>query len=188
MALPLILAGTAIAGTGLSIYGQIRAAQAQEEAAQREAALKEMQAQELLGRQLINERIMREQGLQAESNYATSFASSGREGGLGGQVQIYTNTMESIRNSRREAEFKAKMLRMGADIELGLASDRKTAGYITGAGTAIGAIPQLYSSLRGPGKVTSLPGGEKSGFGDWSPTFGRGDSLPDYDGSYGGKV
>lgn len=173
MALPLLLVGATVAGAGLSIYGQIRAAQAQEEAARRDAELKEMQATELLDRQAINERAMLEASEDAQSNFMSAFASSGAEGGIGGVVQIHRRTLDAISNSRREAQFKAKMLRMGAQIEMSLASDKATAGYITGAGTALGTIGSLAGAFKGPGDAKSLPGVSQSAL-----PYGSGDTMP----------
>jgi hypothetical protein len=53
---------------------------------------------------------------------------------------------ENIANSRREAEFKAQMLRAGADIDSQLASDSITAAWIGAGGTAISSGANIYSA------------------------------------------
>lgn len=149
------LAAAAVGGTALNVYGNISGANAQEEAAQRNAALKREQADELLDRQIINERIMRRAAEKAERGYVASFASTGRGGGgVGGVLQIKEELEENIANTRRDAEFKAKMLRAGADIETSLASDAVSAAWISGAGTILTTGAQAYGMISkyGPAK------------------------------------
>lgn len=149
----------AILAGGTMALGQVSAAQASAEAAQRNAGLKRLQAEELLSRQEINEQIILEESKRLELGYGSAFAATGREGaGLGGIMQIRKNTMDNIANSRRDAEFKAKMLRLGADIESDLASDSLVAGLIGAGGTLLSGGLQAYNMYRGPSNPKSLPG------------------------------
>jgi hypothetical protein len=135
--------GVAIAtvGTGLTIYGELSAASSRADAAQKNAAIKQQQADELLARQSINEGIMREQADSSSHSYVAGFAASGREGaGLGGVLKIKKDLEDNITNSRREAQFKASLLRQGAEIDSQLASDTMTAGYLSGAGTLLSGV------------------------------------------------
>jgi hypothetical protein len=145
------LGAVAAVGVGTKIVGDIVGANAQADAAKREAALKNQQADELLSRQSVNERIMLEQDQQAEHEFGAAFASTGREGGgIGGMLTIHKNTLDAIANTRRDAEFKAQMIRAGAESDIQLASDRTTASYITGAGTLLSAGAQAYNLYKGP--------------------------------------
>ena len=149
-----IMVGTAVVSTGLSIWGTISGAQAQEEAAQRKQALANAQANEMMERELINEQIMREKSAEAQSGYRASWGSSGKEGGgIGGVLKMQKDLAENISLSRRDAEYKANMLRAGAQMETDLYSDRVTASYITGAGTLIGGVGQgfqIYDKYKAP--------------------------------------
>lgn len=149
----------AAAGLATSLYGQISGASAKADADRKNAQIKNMEADELLSRQTINEGIMRDQAELQGLGYQSSFASTGREGaGLGGLLTIKKNLDQNLILSRRDAEFKAKMLRMGADIDLNLASDEQTAGYISGAGTLLTGAAKIYDLSRGPSNTTqSLP-------------------------------
>lgn len=125
-------------GTAISAYGQVSAASSAAEAQQADAAAKREQAGELLQRQAINERIMQEQAERQQSAAGSGSAMSGLEGtSLGSIMTIRKTTLENIALSRRDAEFKAKLLRQGADVQTDLASDMITAGYISGAGTLL---------------------------------------------------
>jgi len=138
-------AAVAIAGTALNIYGQISGAAARKGAAEKDAYHKRLQADELLSRQAINEQIIREQSEKAGLRYGSAFASTGREGaGIGGILEIKEAAEESIKNSRRDAEFKASMLRIGADIDTQLASDMMTAGYFSAGGTLLSSGADIY--------------------------------------------
>lgn len=157
--LTIFLVGSAVAGSGLTIWGQVSAANAQEEAARKNAELKAVQAEELLARQAINEQIMRDKAEESGLLYGASFASTGREGaGVGGILRIRRDAEEAISLSRRDAEFKARMLRAGADVELSLASDAVSASWISGAGTLLTTGAQAYNTFRKPSSTPqSLP-------------------------------
>lgn len=140
-------AAIGVAAIGTQVYGAISSASSKADAARQDAALKNQQADELLSREQINEQLILDQSELAQKSYGSAFASTGREGaGIGGILQIQKSTAQSIANDRRDADFKAKMLRAGANIATNLASDTETAGYITGAGTI----------LAGAGKIASL--------------------------------
>lgn len=151
--------GAAIIGVGTAIYGAISSAEAKADAAKRDAALKGQQADELESREKVNEGIIQHQSDLAQLRFGSSFAATGREGGgIGGIMEIQKNTALTIANSQRDAAFKAKMLRQGADIATSLASDDLAAGYITGAGTFLTGAAKTYSLYNKPSSSTgSLP-------------------------------
>jgi hypothetical protein len=144
-------------GGGAQVYGQIKGASAQSEAAYRSAEFKRMQADEILAREMINEETIKKNSARVESSYFTSFAATGTEGGLGGVLQIQKQTEENLINARRDSEFKANQLRMGANIEQSLASDAMAASYITGAGTILGFGAKAYSLYHKSSSSQSLP-------------------------------
>lgn len=151
------------AGTLTSTVANIAGGVSKAEALKKEAGLKNLQADELLSRQAINEEAIREQGERLALGYGASFASTGRDGGgIGGMLRIKKDIEDNISNNRREAEFKAKMLRAGADVDLSLSSDSITSGLLTGTGTLLGGIGSLYKQYRdydaGPSKPKPLPG------------------------------
>lgn len=149
------MAAGAAAGLGLSVVGTVLAAQAQKEAAEKEASLKRDQADELLSREAINEQILRDQSEDLTKDYGAAFAASGLGGsGIGGTLKLRSNLEQTLANSRRDAEFKARMLRAGADMQGQLASDVYTAGIITGAGTALTGGMSTFSTF-GRQKQTS---------------------------------
>lgn len=156
----MFLAAAALAGAGLSLYGAISGANAQADAAGKDAALKNAQADELLQRQAINEAIIRDQAQKAGLGFGASFSATGREGGgIGGILQINKNAQDEIMNTRRDAEFKANMLRSGANIETDLASSGVTAAWISGVGGLLSTGAATYNAMSPPSsKAPSLPG------------------------------
>jgi hypothetical protein len=153
-----VLIGMAIAGGTANAAGQVSAAKSQAEAAQKDAAIKNMQADELLSRQQINEQIMREQADRLELGYGSLAADTGGAGtGIGGVLKIRQDVEQNISNSRRDAEFKAKMLRAGAAVETSLASDGVTASYLGAGGSILGGAASAYKLYSGPSRATDLP-------------------------------
>lgn len=135
----------AVVGTGMQIYGAISGASQQQEAAEVNAEMKRLQAKELLERQSINEQLIREQSEDDQLHIGgSSFGSTG----IGDVLKVRRITEENISRSRRDAEFKATMLRKGADIETSLASDQMTGTILTGIGTGISAGATAYSRYK----------------------------------------
>lgn len=156
-----ILAGVSLLGTGIQTYSGISGASSRAEQMRRENELKRLQANELLARQAINEQIMTRESGRMEGRAITAFASTGREGaGLGDAIQIHNNLLESIANTRRDAEFKASMLRRGADVGDELASDVAAAGWLSGVGTI---LTGGYDFANKAGWTKTDPGGKLFG-------------------------
>lgn len=152
------LIATAVLGSGTQVAGNVMAANAKADATARSGSLKRQQADELMSRQVINERIMRERAEISAGTYAGASGLGESGGGIGGVLQIHADLEESIINTRREAEFKAKMLRAGADIDNDLASDGVSAAWISGAGTVLSGGANIYNIMRPPSsKPTELP-------------------------------
>jgi hypothetical protein len=150
--------GMAAGGAMMQAGSSVSAGMSQADAAERNAYFKRLQAQELLERQKINEEIMKEQAEEAKHIYGSGSATSGLAGtGLGGKLKIHQRLQETLINTRREAEFKAKMLRAGADIETELASDMRSGAWLTGFGSLLGTGASIYRMERGPSSPKSLP-------------------------------
>lgn len=150
-----VAAGAAIVGAGVQIYGQLKAASAQADAQEREAELKMFQADELMRRQAINEQVMRDN--VAEAELATGGDSGVEDTGLGARMRLRKTLAQNLQNSRREAEWKARMLGMGAEADLRLASDALAAGGISAIGTGIrgaGAFANYYDNAGPPDSTT----------------------------------
>lgn len=154
-----ILGGMALLGAGVNAYGQVSAAQSQEEAQIKAAELKREQAKELLSRQSTNEGIMRER-LTRTMKDINNLVDSGSSTGTVVAIAEYQRDAEAaILDSRREAEFKARMLREGADIETDLASDLVTGAYFSGAGTILTGAYKAYDIFKPASpKTKDLPG------------------------------
>jgi len=157
-----------IAGAGIQLYSSLSAAGAQRDAMERDAFLKGMQADELLARELINEQIMREQAEDVKKTYVSRAGSMGGGGlGLGGVVKMKYNLERTIANSRRDAEFKARMLRAGADIQTQLASDVYTAGLIGAGGTILTSAGKAHDRFSPKKDPESLFDSGPQGSGYW---------------------
>lgn len=148
-----------VASIGSQVVGSIMSSKSKADAAKQDAALKNMQADELISRETVNEQIIQEQSDIQQREFGAAFASTGREGaGIGGILQIRKTTAQTIANDQRDAQFKAMMLRSGANIANSLASDEIASGYVTGAGTLLSGGAKLASAFRKASSSTeSLP-------------------------------
>lgn len=155
--------GLALGGLGLGaqVYGLISGASANAEAQEQQAAIKNAQADELLARQKINEQIMNEQ--YEESALQTGMASRGiATTGVGLKLKMHEALVRNIELNRREADFKAKMLRMGADVDMNLAGSYRSAGYINAAGSILstgGRVAKYYAGGQKDTDLWSIAGG-----------------------------
>lgn len=140
---PLFLVG--LAGTLINGVSTVLTGFAQADAARKNTELKRQQADELMARQAINEQIIREEGEKEKSIAGSQAAGSGLGGtGIGMKLAIIDNVNRTIANTSRDAEFKAKMLRAGAEQDTQLASDYVTSGIISGAGSVLSASGDHY--------------------------------------------
>jgi hypothetical protein len=154
-----VMAGVAVAGTAVQMYGEYEAAQSKAESEARQAAMKRQQADEVQARQTINEGVMREQEYHSEGDYVTKVGGHGVEGSwFGGMMRMRQDLAYNIAATRREADFKAQMLREGADVNTQLASDSKTAGYLGIGASLITGAGKAYTAANKPsGIAQDLP-------------------------------
>lgn len=135
----------AVAGTALTIAGQRKAAKNEARAARENASQKRLQALELLDRFEINSQSLLLEGELVKGKQRVSFAGKGIEVGAGSALSTIEETNSIVARQllldRKEAEFKAGQLRKGADIDVRLAGDIKSArklqnigAFLSGAG------------------------------------------------------
>lgn len=132
-------AGQATGGI-ISAYGTIAAAQAERDAQLKVNALRNQQAQEILDREKINEEIAQRQGNLDIADALASRSVSGAGGGTGStgfDVYLHQNLAQQLSLMRRDAEFKASMIRANAAIDMGLADANVRASYIGAAGSIL---------------------------------------------------
>lgn len=153
---PLIIAGVSSA---VSTYSSIKSGFDQAKAKEREAALMNLQADELLARQLINEKIMREESERRQLQFGSAFAATGAGGGGVGAILKMKEDLESnIELTRRDANFKADMIRRGADINLQLASDIRVGSIISGVSSGINSGVGIWEMDQKYGKPNAAKG------------------------------
>ncbi len=156
------------AGTALNAVGQVSSAHSQAEAQRKAAYLKQQQADELLARQKINEEILRERNTKLVHEQGAIATGETSDQTIYGLAKYQRDLEDAVLDTRREAEFKAKMLREGAAIEADLASDIETGSYLSAGGTILTGGVQAYSLLKPASSTTkSLPG-----VSDTDPTVG----------------
>lgn len=152
--MPAPLIALAVGAGMVSAIASIEEAEARAEQARREAALKRLQADETLVRAEINAKLMRREGERMQAGQAQSFAASGVDMGAS-QFGLLRETdrmvSEQIDLMKREAEFRARMLREGAISSDLLADDAETAGMLN-----------AFSSLLGAGAGAARAGGYTS--------------------------
>lgn len=132
------LAIAAAAGTGMQVVGSIKEGYDKADAANRSAAMKYAQADELMSREAINEQLMSEHAREAELH----------QSGFGGMMKIRSDLQFNLTQSKRDAEFKARMLRAGAEMDTNLASDSIAAGWIGGASTFLKSGYSMYKDFK----------------------------------------
>lgn len=140
MGAPAAVAAVSVGGGILSAWSQVESGRAQRKAAERNAALKRMQADELLERANINMGEVFREGRVMAGTQASSYAAAGV--GLDGTPllvieETLARASEEASLIRRDAEFQAKMLRLGADIEVQQGKSMEKAAYIGAAGNLI---------------------------------------------------
>jgi hypothetical protein len=150
------LIATAAVGTGVTIYGQLSGANAEKEAREQKAALDELTAIELLEREAYNETALRENARVAELQYGSS-AMGGEDMGIGARLSINQQLEKTISITKRDADFKARMIRAGAAMERDLASDQYAAAGIGAFGTLLTGATRAASLYRPSTASTGLP-------------------------------
>lgn len=155
-----VAAGAAIIGTGLSVYGQIKSANDQADLEQAKAQLSRQQAKEILDREQINDSNQQEAAIRTKLDFGSAFAATGRQGGLGSQLELQRQVDQQISLNDREAKFQAMMIEKGADLQDQAADNTRSSGYINAASTLLGGIGKAAmpsSGMTPAGSAQSLP-------------------------------
>jgi len=125
-------------GATISLIGAEQARQDQEDAAKAQAKLKRAQATELLERFEINSKSLERLGQETKAAQQAAYGRGGVDVGTGAPLLMMEDTYSKIQRQinleKREAEFKAKQLIRGADIEAELAGDISSAQKLENIG------------------------------------------------------
>ena len=139
----------AVAGLAVTLYGNHKASEAQEEAMNAKAAAKRKQADDLMERFEQNVLALEVSGKQFGEGQSAQFAKGGVEIGEGSPLLAIENTFSSVQRQigieRKEAEDKAELLRSGADVDVTLGGDIRTAGQIQNVGTFLQGASTIYA-------------------------------------------
>ena len=143
----------AVVGTGVTIYGQQKEAKAKARAAKKNAELKRLQALELLDRFEINSQALMAEGELLKDRQKVDLASRGIDIGSGSALSVIEETNALVARQlildRKEAEFKAQQLRSGADMDVELAGDIRSAANIRSVGTFLSGVSSAASAKGG---------------------------------------
>ena len=139
--IPIVLGAVSAAGTVVQTISGIQSGLDKAEALNKDAQAKRSQVQEMYERELINEGIMREQGERTILQYG-AYGGGRTDATLGGIIRMKGNLEQNIALSRRDMEYKKKVIESGADISTDLASDAATTGYLTGFGSLLSGAVQ----------------------------------------------
>lgn len=158
MAAPLI--ALAVASGAVAAYASIQESEARAEQARREASLKRLQAEETLARMEINTDLMKRQGKRLEGSQVAQFGAfnvSIGAAGYGLLSETQRTVQEQIDLMRRDARFRAEMLRQGAKSSDVLAQDITNAGYWNAFGSLLGAGSRAAAVSGGTSKPATYP-------------------------------
>ena len=145
MALPLFVAlGASAVGTFLSIRAQKKQAKAQQAALNAQAAAKRVAAFEILDRFDVNAATLKRQGRVFLASQVAAAAKAGVDVRSGSVLSALEDTKSKIQRQflieKREAEFKSTQLLQGADIDVRLGGDIRTAQKRQTIATLIGGV------------------------------------------------
>lgn len=146
----LVTAGVQLLGGALEFFGNRKARKAQAQAMRRQAALRDMESKEILERAAINIKSVREDTRRLIGEQRSTFAAAGLKM-EGSPLDVATSTLnraeEQIENMQREAEFDAKMVRLGASADRALAGATERAGRYQDFGTVLTSGARVANTL-----------------------------------------
>lgn len=156
----LVSQGIQLLGGALEFFGNRKARRAQAEAIRRQAELREIEAKEILQRAEINIDVVRDETTRLLGEQRSTYAAAGLRM-EGSPLDVATSTLnraeEHIDNMRREAEFDANMVRIGARADRDLARSTESAGVFQDIGTiaTLSARTLSFADRAGAFKKTS---------------------------------
>jgi len=123
-----------IVGTAVQLYANKKESDAQEAAAEANAHAKRVQANELLDRFFINKDLLTLEAKAFQGSQAAGFIKGGVDVGTGSALLVMEDTNRKLSRQleidEKEAEFKARQLKLGADVDLSLGSDLASASRL----------------------------------------------------------
>ena len=136
-----------VAGTVISMKAQQKEAAAQARAAKQNAQAKREQALELLDRLELNNEALIVEGALLKGKQKTDFASRGIQVDVGSALNTIEETNSLVARQlmmdKKEADFKVKQLRSGAEADIRLAGDIKSASRLRQMGTFLSGAGKL---------------------------------------------
>jgi len=121
MALPAIYAGMMVGGAALNMLASYRKSKEEEKAALMNARLQRLQADEVLDRARVSSEEVRNDAMRLIGDQRTAIAGSGAS--LEGSSMTLTSMQDAVSAMtknigfiQRDAQWKAKQIRMGADM------------------------------------------------------------------------
>jgi hypothetical protein len=146
--MPWVAAAVAAVGLAASIYGQVSEADAKADAERKDASLRELEAQETQRRAQINAGLIQRQGNQVLAEQTQGYAKSGVTGSGLHRLQARTELgyLQQIDLLKQEADYRAELIRQGAQVSLGLADSTETNAAISAFGTGIAGAGSILAS------------------------------------------
>lgn len=154
-----VTAAIAVGSALTSAYGQYKAGKDQAEAARQQARIGLMRAEEILSRNEINNGLLKEAALVQQGTQITQTFGSGKT--LASTRNLVADTMtkanKQIELNTRQAEWEARMARLGAESQLASAENIEQASAINAIGTAGFGAARAYANSPGTTPTTANP-------------------------------
>jgi len=156
MALPAIYAGMMVGGAALNMLASYRKSKEEEKAALMNARLQRLQADEVLDRARVSSEEVRNDAMRLIGDQRTAIAGSGAS--LEGSSMTLTSMQDAVSAMtknigfiQRDAQWKAKQIRMGADMSQTAADnlrDSRGINLLTQELNSGGNIMESYAKMQ----------------------------------------
>ena len=156
MALPAIYAGMMVGGAALNMLASYRKSKEEEKAALMNARLQRLQADEVLDRARVSSEEVRNDAMRLIGDQRTAIAGSGAS--LEGSSMTLTSMQDAVSAMtknigfiQRDAQWKAKQIRMGADMSQTAADnlrDSRGINLLTQGLNSGGNIMESYAKMQ----------------------------------------
>lgn len=156
MALPAIYAGMMVGGAALNMLASYRKSKEEEIAARKNAELQRLQADEVLDRARVNSDEVRNDAMRLIGEQRVAIAGTGAS--LEGSSMTLTSMQDAVSAMtknigfiQRDAQWKAKQIRMGADMSQTAADnlrDSRGINLLTQGLNSGGNIMESYAKMQ----------------------------------------
>lgn len=147
MAIPLAVMAV---GTGIQAYSAFRSSQDAAEAARQQAKIKKAQVKELYERMKIQTERIQARGEEFKARQTNEFAAGGVQLGAGATLVALEDTnmkiSQEVSDLERETKFKASQIKMGAAVDMKMASNMETAGMLAAFGSVANGAASYYKN------------------------------------------